>query len=79
MDEQTARQKWCPMAANRGLNVTTHNSERVVIKTAYWAEGDDDDLTTNCIASDCMLWRWRRHTSGEVSNKHGYCGLGGRP
>jgi len=32
----------------------------------------------NCLASDCMLWRWEEDWT-HTARKIGYCGLGGKP
>ena len=69
MTEEEAKTKWCPMVRD--------------------AQGDDqrginssnDFRFTNCIASDCMMWR--QSAKPEPREKpfkvwpHGYCGLGG--
>jgi hypothetical protein len=41
---------------------------------------------TNCVASNCMFWRWARRddepemiATDEDRNPKGYCGLAGKP
>ena len=68
MTEAEAREKWCPH-----------------VRFSQWAEGivnNRGDLNGkhNCLASECMAWRW---CNGEEMWSHvtplGYCGLGGKP
>ena len=35
----------------------------------------------NCIASRCMMWRWRRRYADDApdSKTTGYCGMAGKP
>jgi len=76
MTEEEARKKWCPMA--RVENINGNRAQTV-------ANIDE----SRCIASDCMLWRWKRTPqeaalqSGLSQKFHctavGYCGLGGKP
>ena len=70
--EEQAREKWCPAVritiTRDGKNGTTRMSGG----------------GTNCIASDCMWWRWRKpyvagdghHFGGQ--DKIGYCGMAGK-
>lgn len=72
MNEEQARELWCP-AARVGHTINRNNG------------------SVNCIASDCMMWRWQSSLSVNnpsrvsgaavqtVQQKHGYCGLGGKP
>jgi len=65
--EEGARKKWCPMvrfyhghdcaAANRWVN---------------FAKDIDTTEGSRCIASDCMMWRWK---SVGTKKLDGYCGL----
>ena len=76
MTEDEAKTKWCPFTR-------FHSSP-------------SDDIYSNrlggrpiaeCIASECMAWRWQQDTRveivrGEYVSKnplHGYCGLAGKP
>jgi hypothetical protein len=74
LSEAKARNLWCPMVRvegdNRMLNTLTDGFENTT--KAY-----------HCIGSHCMAWREFHlsymHGSTEASEKHGYCGLAGRP
>lgn len=69
MTEDEARKKWCP-------HVRFGNEAGCNRNTA--PEGSGGALT-NCIASECMAWRWA-WVSGwpdHFSVTHGYCGLAG--
>ena len=70
MTEQEAKTKWCPMAQ--------------ISYQLYSGVGRLDYQT--CIASDCMMWRYK--TNGQMGYDRnpddiclasGYCGLGGKP
>lgn len=60
--EEQARQKWCPMA-----RASCYGSPFGINRD----QGGKPDVDTNCVASDCMMWRW-------FSLTHGYCGLAGK-
>ena len=68
MTEQEAITKWCPMSrtSSGGDENTTIN--RLSDSNNFTAE-------INCIASDCMMWRWE--SKYPENHKNGYCGLGG--
>ncbi|CAB4223482.1 hypothetical protein UFOVP1670_73 [uncultured Caudovirales phage] len=87
MNEETAKTKWCPMV-RANLNMAPPRPLR--------APGPNDlPLDRNppesrCIASACMMWKWRNATEGadgklympaqsESENRqpYGYCGLSG--
>ena len=77
MTEDEARQKWCPMvryvASYKGTPTPPLNRA---------AGGNDVMLNpTNCqcIASDCMMWRWVAEDNARDVSYWGYCGLAGRP
>jgi hypothetical protein len=73
--EKEAKKKWCPMAKETAFGVGSFN------KTS-----DGKPVTScNCIASECMMWRWRETvlTQGTTipmpqGNPSGYCGLAGK-
>ncbi len=35
----------------------------------------DGEISTRCIASDCMLWMWVQHEDKRTEESRGYCGL----
>lgn len=53
MREDEAKKKWCPMTRN--------------IQLVAWGRSGDSyaDLKSNCIASDCMAWKWNRDENGQ--------------
>lgn len=74
MTEDEAREKWCPM-----VQVT---SAQHMNDIEYGDNRGGGDENHNCIASDCMCWRWgQRLEDGEfcASDTYGYCGLAGKP
>lgn len=76
MTEDEARKKWCPMVRTgltAGMAVNHHiGSSRHIMQA-----GDVHD-ETRCVASDCMMWRWRVVEVLWVSHTDGYCGLAGK-
>ena len=62
MTENEARKKWCPME---------HYRNRA---NSIYYEGD---VVVNCIASDCMMWRWEKADFPHRA-EGGYCGLAGK-
>lgn len=72
MTEDEAKTKWCPMVqvtAAQHFNDVEYGDNR--------GNGDEDH---NCIASNCMMWRWDElfRTQKEKDNGiklYGYCGL----
>lgn len=75
--EQEAREKWCPMA-------------RVDFRSFNHVTGGDETFVGNraapCIASQCMMWRWRDPKENKELKKQnamhvaqGFCGLASRP
>ena len=69
MKEDEAKQKWCPYARSRSIQ----RGDGVTVCGA---------LTTVCIASDCMAWRWDEFiniTPEADVIREGYCGLAGKP
>lgn len=89
MTEDDARTKWCPMARVAewrmgkpiGAGKDTYSASHNRLFTFSTDEGVDQVLHdaegTYCIASGCMMWRWR--IDATVSTTHGYCGLASRP
>lgn len=73
LSESDARKKWCPMVRVEGNN-RIHNTLTDGFQNA--------ERTYHCIANDCMAWR-EYHLSfmhgSEPLEKHGYCGVAGRP
>ena len=66
MKQDEAIRKWCPFSRVLTFDGTTSaGCNRVRDGSRY--------KSTNCIASDCMMWR-----SGAHYNE-GYCGLAGNP
>lgn len=56
MDEQTAKSKWCPF-----VRFQIGPSNAAWQDTAYTNRGEElnPPKSVMCIASDCMMWRWR--------------------
>lgn len=88
MNEEEAKQKWCPHA------FASHTDPR----NGFQDEDETRTKTFPCIASKCMAWRWTCpvDTQGYKSSPHppsgnlvslrakhteteGYCGLSGAP
>lgn len=70
MEEEEAKKKWCPMVR---FTLAPQNSILDVIGNR---SAITPKYTTNCIASECMMWRWQ---SLPVSKPiDGYCGLAGK-
>lgn len=73
MNEQVARTKWCPMVRVEGDNRVFNT-----ISDGF----EDTGKLHCCIGSLCMSWRefHLSHIKGdEPTERHGYCGLAGRP
>lgn len=68
---EEARQKWCPFVRAAGDH-SGHAATGVV--TANRNSDGDTPLSSNCIASDCMSWRWATY-----AEDIGYCGASGQP
>lgn len=74
--ESAARQKWCPFVridnSNRRYNTLSDGFENA-------------EKMFHCIGTHCMAWRdlALSHMKGSVGEaaqeRHGYCGLAGRP
>lgn len=81
MKEEEAKKKWCPMVR---FHVIETSSQTV------YSNRDEDSLSSRCIASDCMMWRWGNPEEIEIDRGYGqppdidfvssgFCGLGGKP
>lgn len=74
MTEDQAKQKWCPFSRMAHWNAPTGGNRPT----------DPDGFIphVNCIASDCMAWRWSLTNAevkdGRLTPKEGYCGLAGK-
>ena len=84
MTEDDARSRWCPMVRNAGGIDWTGSANRDPQSGSTGA----DAPYYKCIASDCMMWRWKiSPTEAAVANAQadvglgsdGYCGLAGKP
>lgn len=64
--EEIAKEKICPHMTG------CINSNKVA---QYDSEPKHGNI--NCIASDCMAWRWAYQ--GDAIERTGFCGLAGRP
>jgi hypothetical protein len=77
MTEEEAKKKWCPMFHKR-INVFINKEEVDAIEERML----NHKKQGNCIASDCMMWKWiNNHKDGynHVGKPAlGYCGLGGK-
>lgn len=81
MTEDEAKTKWCPFARERakqgmpdgGGNRAPYGTGGGEIDPAYGAE---QAALFPCIGSACMAWRIMRLPDGD---RHGYCGLAGKP
>jgi hypothetical protein len=67
MTEEEAKTKWCPHA--RVLS----DEGSMVIATVN--RGNGLQAKTNCIASDCMMWKVITKAGGGLKYDHGCCGL----
>ena len=67
MTEEEARAMWCPMVQVAGVGANWINNRGALDSRMY---------NTNCIASDCMMWRTMMNYDGDEII--GYCGLGGK-
>jgi hypothetical protein len=73
LTEEEARKRWCPFA--RSFDTPTELPEHIIASGTNRKRGGAPDQWCLCIASDCMVWRWRAGLPNDV----GYCGLAGAP
>ena len=82
--EAEARTKWCPFARSITSVVVPSGNSMAIASANRSKNGQEWPETSNCIASNCMAWRWM-WASGRISkfmpsdDPHGYCGLAGPP
>ena len=72
MTEAEAKKKWCPH-----IRITTG-----VIDSMSITNRCDTPTMTDCIASECMAWRWMKGDFAKPTEDRGalgYCGLAGKP
>ena len=67
--EDQAKHKWCPEMRK----VQWHDEAGNKLSIGLMGNALDSD----CIASDCMMWRWE--TKGSIGMQRGYCGKAGKP
>jgi hypothetical protein len=65
LTEEQAKTKWCPFTR--------------VGEQASGAAENRPDGSFNCIASNCMAWRWEAGSLVASVSRPGYCGLAGYP
>jgi len=71
LTEEEAKTKWCPMVRLHAGNGAVCN---------VYSDGDIPEFS-NCIASDCMMWREKKEVTDMEDGRetklrfHGYCGL----
>jgi len=70
--ETQAKQKWCPMVRSPRIE-----SREPIIVVAV--NRPDSAVGVECIASDCMMWRFYDPDSVAPSLRQGFCGLAGKP
>lgn len=70
MTEDKARAKYCPLYPANGM-VTVSTGPLTYAGASVSAV---PARQSNCMASDCMMWRWHNREPGVDS---GYCGLAG--
>jgi hypothetical protein len=76
MTEDEARTKWCPFVRAAIISVTAND---IPPHNRASSSSNPDINGINCIASDCMMWRWfyaDAHGDPLVEHVHsGHCGL----
>lgn len=71
--EVQAKEKWCPFVRVQGANRVDNTLTDGFQNT---------NASYHCIGAECMAWRefhLRFAHGDEPVEKHGYCGLAGRP
>lgn len=63
LTEEQARTKWCPHARQVAMTHTETGMSSTANRDGAAHYGVQN---CNCIASDCMAWRWRNTASGMV-------------
>ncbi len=87
LTEKEAKTKWCPevrMIDEREEFKNQNSSNRTF---SVLEELDPNPSFSCCIASDCMMWRYKEYEYVKVENVapsdkktlEGYCGLAGKP
>jgi len=74
--EEEAKGKWCPHVRQTSGSSDDGSSWNRIAGRNEGAHGSE------CIASECMAWRWEVEFEPYVGNKpatKGYCGLAGKP
>ena len=82
MTEDEAKTKWCPYARLvSGGGAGFNRAAPPDIDAAPMIS-----VAVCCIASECMAWRWEpsdgdmaRQYNNPNADRHGFCGLAGRP
>lgn len=87
LTEEEARSKWCPEVrhlGDGGGGGGTWNRTMAMMTRIFGWDGSNPypDATCNCIASECMAWRWVKEFEpyvGDRPSTQGYCGKAGKP
>lgn len=78
--ETEAKTKWCPH-----MRQPACMPDGTSVAVNFLPADNGPDSRGNCIASECMAWRWaKRDSFGDTigegrSTTEGYCGLAGAP
>lgn len=58
--EEEAKKKWCPFVRHEGDKGGSWNRTVSAMKRIFGWDGGNPypEETCNCIASECMAWRW---------------------
>lgn len=80
MTQDEAKTKWCPFANAR---VIRWDKSQTDVNIAVWVGPKTNELSNQCIASNCMAWRWKAiiidiETQEQTKDSQGYCGLAGK-
>jgi hypothetical protein len=63
--EDEAKKKWCPDSRVASKNGPSYGGNHAYNRTAH----PDDNPSGQCIASECMKWRWVVDTQGNIKLK----------